>query len=288
MTPRHNHKPVDGEGQGMIGELLQERMRLAIKCTLIQVLEEEVEAFVNAARYQRTPERRDYCNGTYERDLGTSMGVIEGLPVPRTRQGFQSQIFEQYHRRQAELDEAICKMFVKGLSDEQVGDVVETLTDARPSPSTVSRVFHSLETEFERWKTRRLKAHYRHLFGDGTYFTVIYDEEGCKMPILAVVGIDEEGQREVLAFCIGERENQAAWEDLSEDLKRRGVEKVDLWITDGNQAMLNAIECKFHSSKRQRCIKHKMDNVLGYVPKKQQGEVRPELRDIMDKVHPKT
>jgi transposase-like protein len=105
----------------MIGELLQERMRLAIQFTLIQVLEAEVSAFVNAAPYQRTTERRDYRNGTYERDLGTSMGLIEDLPVPRTRHGFQTQLFEQYHRRQAELDEAICQMFIKGLSDVQVG-----------------------------------------------------------------------------------------------------------------------------------------------------------------------
>jgi putative transposase len=280
MTPRTNHKLLDVEGQALIGELLQERLRLAIKYTLIQVLEEEVEAFVNAAPYQRTSGRRDYRNGTYERDLGTSMGNIEDLPVPRTRKGFQTELFEHYQRRQAELDEAICQMFVYGASDAQVSGVVETLTGASLSPSAVSRVFHSLGGEFESWKQRPLKAHYPYVFADGTYFTVIYDAEGCKMPILAVVGIDPDGQREVLAFTVGERENQTAWEDLLENLKDRGVKSVDLWITDGNQAMLNAIQFKFSSSKRQRCVKHKMDNVLGYVPEKQQEAVRPELRAI--------
>jgi transposase-like protein len=65
-----------------------------------------------------------------------------------------------------------------------------------------------------------------------------------------------------------------------EDLKSRGVERVDLWITDGNKAMLNAIQNKFPASKRQRCVKHKMDNVLGYIPEKQQDDVRLELRAI--------
>lgn len=100
------------------------------------------------------------------------------------------------------------------------------------------------------------------------------------MPILAVIGIDEDGQREVLGFSVGERENQKAWEDLLEDLKSRGVKVIDLWTTDGNQAMLNAIKIKFSASKRQRCVKHKMDNVLGYIPEKQQDLVRPELRAI--------
>ncbi|MCZ7573316.1 MAG: IS256 family transposase [Ardenticatenaceae bacterium] len=280
MTPRANHKRLEAEGQTLIGEYLQERLRLAIKFTLIQILEQEVEAFVNAAPYQRTPERRDYRNGSYERDLGTSMGVIEDLPVPRTGNGFQTELFERYHRRQAELDEAICQMFVRGVSTAHVGDVVEALTGASLSPSAVSRVFHSLEGEFEGWKQRQLKPHYLYLFADGPYFSVIYAAEGCKMPILAIVGIDAEGRREVLAFTVGERENQRAWEDLLEELKNRGVETVDLWITDGHKAMLNAIAINFPTSKRQRCGQHKMENVLGYLPEKQHDEVRPELRAI--------
>ena len=61
------------------------------------------------------------------------------------------------------------------------------------------------------------------------------------MPILAVVGINLAGEREVLGFTIGDRENQQAWTDLLEQFKQRGMQQVDLWITDGNQAMLNAI-----------------------------------------------
>lgn len=280
MSPRRNHTQENEKRQATIQELLQERMRLAIRHTLVTILEEEVTEFIQAALYQRTPERRDQRNGHYHRDLVTTVGEIEDLEVPRTRKGFRTELFERYQRRQAELDDSICEMFVKGISSAQVGDVMEALTGTHPSPSTVSRVFHSLEEEFERWKTRKLKERYLYVFADGTYFTVIYDQEGCKMPILAVVGIDEIGKRDVLAFTIGERENQNAWEDLLENLKSRGVEKIDLWVTDGNKAMLNAIAIKFPSSDRQRCIKHKMENVLGYVPEKQQDQVRTELRAI--------
>ncbi len=277
MAPRPHHKTFDETSQVTFQEALQERLRLAIRFTLITILEEEVQAFCNAAPYQRTSQRRDQRNGFYLRDLGTTQGVIEDLPVPRTRHGFRTQVFERYQRRMAELDDAICKMFVGGVSAAGVGTVMEALTGIQPSPATVSRVFHSLETEFEAWKTRPLQAHHLYAYADGAYFTVLYNEEGCKMPILAIVGIDEEGKREVLAFCVGERENQNAWEDLLEDLKRRGVKQVDLWITDGNQAMLNAITNKFPASLRQRCIKHKMDNVLAYTPEKQHEQVRFEI-----------
>jgi len=263
MSLRKDHTSTQTERQATIHELFQERIRLNIRHTLITIIEEEVNAFIQAALYQRTPQRKDYRNGYYERDLITSVGEIEDLPVPRTRNGFRTELYERYQRRQGELDEAILDMFVKGVSMEQVGNVVETLTGTHPSPSTVSRVFHTLDDEFEDWKKRPLQEHYLYVYADGTYFTVIYDKIGCKMPILAVVGIDEEGQREVLAFTVGDRENQDAWKDLLENLKERGVITVDLWITDGNKAMLNAIESKFPVSKRQRCIKHKMENVLG-------------------------
>jgi transposase-like protein len=285
MTPKANDTVRKESSQATLQTMLRERMLLAIRATLIATLEEEIEAFVAASFYKHEPQRRDHRNGYYARNLGTSLGEIEDLPVPRSRKGFRTQLFERYQRRQAELDGSILDMFVNGISTQKVGDTLGKLAGINPSPSTVSRVFHTLDGEFETWKKRPLKAHYLYVFADGTYFTVIYEGVGCKMPIIAVVGIDESGQREVLGFSVGERENQDAWEQLLEELKTRGVQTIDLWITDGNQAMLNAVQAKFSASKRQRCIKHKMDNILGYVPEKQQEQVRLELRSIFYQVN---
>jgi len=110
---------------------------------------------------------------------------------------------------------------------------------------------------------------------------VIYNGEGCKMPILAVVGITTTGEREVLGFSVGDRENQAAWEALLDDLKERGVKEIGVWVSDGNQTTLNAIACKFPSSARQRCVVHKMENVLSYVPNKQREQIEPELKALL-------
>jgi len=70
------------------------------------------------------------------------------------------------------------EIFIQGISTGQVANVVEVLTCAHPSPSTVSRVFHSLEEEFEGWKNQKLKTHYLYVLVDGTDFTVIYNENG--------------------------------------------------------------------------------------------------------------
>ena len=115
MTPQQEHTQQELESQTEFHQLLREKLREAVRYTLIQVLEAEVEAHVGAASYERTRKRRDYRNGSYDRNLVTGIGEIKELAVPRTRHGFKTQVFEQYQRRQADLDEAICKMFVSGL-----------------------------------------------------------------------------------------------------------------------------------------------------------------------------
>lgn len=280
MAHQQNDTQESQGSQEAFEAMLREKLQQAVRTALISVLEAEVDAFIGAVRYERSEQRRDYRNGHYTRGLDTSLGHLSDLPVPRTRGGYQTQLFERYHRRRTDLDQMIGEMFIGGVSMARVGQVVETLTDTKPSASTVSRVFHTLESEYEQWKRRKLRERYLYAFADGTYFTVIYNSEGCKMPILAVVGIDETGERDVLAFRVGDRENEQAWKDLLDDLKARGVKTIDLWVSDGNQAMLNAITKKFPGSARQRCIVHKMDNVLSYVPTKQQEALKPELKAL--------
>jgi len=146
MAPTNDDTRQNQLSQATFQELLQEKLRGAVQITLITILEEEVAAFIGAGPYQRTAGRRDQRNGHYARNLVTGVGKIEALPVPRTRKGFRTKLFQRYKRRQAELDEAICDMFVQGMSQVRVGAVFETLTGMQPSPTTVSRVFHTLES----------------------------------------------------------------------------------------------------------------------------------------------
>jgi len=266
--------------QASFEQLVKEKLRQSVRIALISVLEEEVTALIGAQPYERTQLRRDHRNGHYKRNLETTVGLISDLPVPRTRRGYQTQLFERYHRRRDELDSALVEMFVGGASQVKVGEVMETLTGSKPSPSTVSRVFHTLQSEYEQWQQRQLAERYAYAFADGTYFSVIYNDKGCKMPILAVMGIATTGERDVLAFRVGDRENQQAWEDLLDDLKTRGIKEIGLWVSDGNQAMLNAIAKQFPESARQRCVVHKMDNVLSYVPHTQRVQIEPELKGL--------
>jgi putative transposase len=280
MAPKTEDTRPTAMSQDEFTTMLTTEMKEAVRVALTTILEAEITALVGALPHERSVTRTDRRNGHYRRDLSTTMGHIDELAVPRTRGGHRTQLFERYARRRPELDEAISGMFIKGVSTRGVGEVMETLTGSAPSASTVSRVFHTLEGEYRAWKNRPLSSRYEYLFADGTYFTVIYENEGCKMPILVVIGIKPSGEREVLGFSVGDRENQRAWEGVFEDLKHRGVREVGLLITDGHQAMLSAISAKFPGVARQRCVKHKMENVLGYLPKKHREVVGEELKAI--------
>jgi len=156
MTRQKNDTQDGNESQASFEAMLREQLRQAVRTALISVLEAEVDAFIGAVRYERNEQRRDYRNGHYGRSLDTTIGHLDELPVPRTRGGFQTQLFEHYHRRRPDVDQAIGEMFIGGVSMTRVGEVVETLTDTKPSASTVSRVFHTLESEYAQWKSRKL------------------------------------------------------------------------------------------------------------------------------------
>ena len=129
-------------------------MLAAVRMTLVEVLAGELEEQVGAGRHERGPNRRDHRIGYRTRRLTTGVGVIEALPVPRTRGGFQTQVFEKYQKLQVEIDELIGDLFIRGLSQAGVSQVLEQLTGDKTSPSSVSRVFHGLEETFTEWKSQ--------------------------------------------------------------------------------------------------------------------------------------
>jgi len=116
MAPKTKDTASTPLSQEEFESLLQEQIRQAVRLALVTILEAEVDAFIGALPYERTPSRRDQRNGYYTRDLITTVGRIEDLPVPSTRKGFRTQLFRRYQRRRKELDTATSESFIRGVS----------------------------------------------------------------------------------------------------------------------------------------------------------------------------
>ena len=262
-------------------EHLRALTRNAVRVVIEEVMREELKQFLGAAWGECTPERKGYRNGSYTRDLATSSGPIEDLEVPRDREGhFHTQVFDRYQRYEPQVAEGLTQMFVAGVSTQKVGEVAQTLMGVAPSASTVSRLNQTLTQQFETWRERPLQAHYRILYLDGVHFTVRHGDKTDATIILTALGVDLEGNKEVLALRACAEESKDGWMDLLQDLRTRGATQVDLIVTDGHEGLLAAVSSLFTATLRQRCVVHKQRNVMNAIPKREQNTVATELSGI--------
>jgi len=262
-------------------EHLRTLTRDAVRVVIEEVMREELKQFLGAAWGESTPSRKGYRNGTYTRDLATSSGPIEELEVPRDREGqFHTQVFDRYQRYEPQVAEGLTQMFVAGVSTQKVGEVAQTLIGVAPSASSVSRLNQTLTEQFETWRERPLQAHWRILYLDGIHFTVRHGEQTDSTILLTALGVDLEGNKEVLALCACAEESKEGWMSLLQDVRRRGAIQMDLIVTDGHDGLLAAVHALFAATARQRCVVHKERNVMSAIPKRERSAVTSELTGI--------
>jgi putative transposase len=260
---------------------LRKEIRSAVRIVMEEVMHEELTQFLGAEHGKCSPERKGYRNGSYTRDLATSCGKIEDLEVPRDREGqFHTQLFDRYSRYEEQVADGLTEMFVSGTSTHKVGEVAKTLMGVAPSASAVSRLNHSLTEQFEAWRCRTLQGHWRVLYLDGIYLEVRHGDKVDATIILAALGVDLEGNKDVLAIRACAQESQDGWMCLLQDLRTRGVTEVDLILTDGHEGLLAAVTALFTATARQRCLVHKQRNVMNAIPKRERDPIATELSGI--------
>jgi len=254
-----------------------------LKKLLEESMQVEVNEYLGAGKHERSPTRRSYRNGHYQRSLVTEMGVIEILNIPRTRDGgFEPKIFKRYARRQPAVNEMIKQMFIHGVATEKVGEILEPLLGFSCSRQTVSNICRSLDAEVEKFHKRGLKDEYLYLFFDGVYLRQRQALNSVSKPILVAYGIKHNGERELIDFRVAVSESEAAWEGFMTDLYYRGLrgENVKLIASDGDKGLINAIDMNYPFIARQRCWAHKARNVLSKVRKCDREEVKKGLIKI--------
>jgi putative transposase len=260
---------------------LREHIRGAVQVVMEEIMREELTQFLGAQWGECSPERKGYRNGSYSRDLATSSGQIQDLKVPRDREGkFHTQLFDRYSRYEEQVAEGLTQMFVTGTSTHKVGEVAHTLMGVTPSASAVSRLNHTLTEQFEAWRCRTLPGHWRVLYLDGIYLEVRHGDQVDPTIILAAMGVDLEGTKDILAIRACAQESQDGWMSLLQDLRTRGVTEVDLIVTDGHEGLLAAVSALFTATPRQRCLVHKQRNVMNAIPKREHEHIAAELGGI--------
>ena len=261
---------------------VQARVREGVKAVLEEVLQEEMTEHLEAGYRELTPTRRGERNGHYTRNLLTPAGKIERLEVPRDREGeFVTEVFERYKRMTGDVEEAVLEMYLSGISVRKIAGVTEALSKVRIGKDAVSRIASRLEEEQKAWRERPLgEKEYPYLYLDATYLKVRWGPSVTSMALLACVGVDKEGLREVLAVEVAGSEKGAAYASLLRGLLDRDLRGVCLVVSDDHEGIKAAVAGELPGVEWQRCVVHFERNVLSHVPPSAMGEVAEDLKAI--------
>jgi len=244
------------------------------------ILQKEFEAYIGASRHERNEERRDYRNGYKERQLKTTLGELN-LLRPYARSGkFETKLFENYSRIDKALVSMIVESYLKGVSTRKVEAVVSAL-DIELSHATVSNLSHELDELVTEFKTSPLRAYYPYLYVDSLYLKVFNGSRFVSKAVMIAIGVNEEGYREILDIDINHEESNASYEAFFDLLKERGVEKVDLIISDGHKGIKRAAAHSFIGSSWQLCTVHFKRNLLKVVPQKDSKSILEDINAIL-------
>ena len=172
-------------------------LREGVRVMTQALMELEVAQHLGAERYQRTPERQGERNGYRDRQWDTRVGTLE-LRVPRVRDGsFFPGLLEPRKRAERALVATVREAYVQGVSTRRVDDLVKALGLDGISKSQVSRLCEELDTEVERFRSRKLEGTYPYVWVDATFLKVRQDHRVVNMAVVIAVGLNgTTGQRE--------------------------------------------------------------------------------------------
>jgi len=287
--------PVGEEDQGPVtlDDLAREGARRMIAAALEAEVDEYVGAF--AGEVDEDGRRLVVRNGrARERRVTVGSGTVP-VCAPRVndrrldeegeRKRFSSRILPKYARRSPKVTEVLPILYLHGLS---TGDFAPALRDllgedaSGLSSSSIQRLTECWQAEHAAFAKRELRFHrYAYLFVDGVNVSVRLGEDS-KVCLLVVIGVREDGCKELLAVEDGYRESEDSWSAVFRDLRDRGMNEPKLVTGDGALGAWAALRNVFPGTREQRCWVHKTANVLDALPKRLQSRAKTLLHEMAE------
>jgi putative transposase len=219
-------------------------------------------------------------NGKGKKTVQGEVGKI-ALEIPRDRQGsFEPQIVKKHQRLISGMDEKILSLYAKGMSTRDIESSLKDLYDVEVSPSLISQVTDAVKEEVKAWQSRALDDLYPVVYLDCIFVKLRKDGVVRSQAVFVAIGLNLDGNKEVLGLWIEHHEGATFWLGVLNDLKNRGVDDVFIFCVDGLKGFPEAIEAVYPQSQVQLCIVHLLRNSLNYVPWKDKKAVANALKAI--------
>ncbi len=261
---------------GALSKFLEEGSSDFLKQILVSglhaVMASDVDRMCQAEHGERSAERQNSRNGYRMRELETRMGTVD-LAIPKLRRGSYFPNFLEPRRRwEQAFVNVISEAYVLGVSTRKVEDLVKALGCQGMSKSEVSRLAQSLDSEVETFRNRPLNGPYQYVWLDALYPKVREGGRVVGLAVMLAIGVNAQGQREVLGVTVSDGEMQDAWASFLETLIGRGLSGVELVISDAHSGLKAAVRQTLNGVTWQRCRVHFMRNAAARLPKSAQEE----------------
>jgi putative transposase len=220
-------------------------------------------------------------NGTFKKTIHTeNVGQVE-LNIPRDRNAeFEPYIIPKGESISSKIEDAILGMYSRGMTTSDITNQVEEIYGLEISETTISNITHKIIAIAKEWQQRPLESVYLTVWMDGIVIKIREDGKVVNKCVFIVIGLTNEGQKEVLGFWIDRNESASFWMTVLTDLKARGVEDILIACTDNLKGFTQAIKGVFPDTITQLCIVHQIRNSCKFVVWSDLREFCKDLKNI--------
>ena len=259
-------------------------MRTQLEEGLNLLLESELTAFLGYNPYDRNGwNSGNSRNGSYFRQIKTQFGPIK-VQVPRDRNGeFHQQTLPAYGQHTDALESTVIQLYSHGVTTREISELIEKMYGSYYSAGTVSNISKQVASQVESYHQRRLSDKFFCVYLDATYIPLRRDTYQREAVYIAV-GIKPNGNKEIIDYRIAPVENLEVWSEMIADFKERGLEQVELFLSDGFVGIKDMLKQYYPKSKFQRCLIHIMRNIS----QKVRVTDRAEILNAFKQVHKQT
>lgn len=259
-------------------------MRTQLEEGLNLLLESELTAFLGYNPYDRNCwNSGNSRNGSYFRQIKTQFGPIK-VQVPRDRNGeFHQQTLPAYGQHTDALESTVIQLYSHGVTTREISELIEKMYGSYYSAGTVSNISKQVASQVESYHQRRLSDKFFCVYLDATYIPLRRDTYQREAVYIAV-GIKPNGNKEIIDYRIAPVENLEVWSEMIADFKERGLEQVELFLSDGFVGIKDMLKQYYPKSKFQRCLIHIMRNIS----QKVRVTDRAEILNAFKQVHKQT
>ncbi len=261
------------EGRPMLGEK-------GVLTPLIKNLTEAVlEAELDSHLAQEVINNRR--NGKGKKIIKSTNGSFE-LKTPRDRAGtFEPRIIKKHQTRLSDtIENKIISMYSLGMSYKDISVHIKDMYGLELSNGSISNITDKIIDTVKQWQSRPLEPVYPIVWLDAIFYKIREEGQVKNKAVYTVLGVNLEGQKDILGLYILDSEGAKFWLQVLTDLSNRGIKDILIACVDGLNGFSDAIKSIYPGAQVQLCVVHQIRNSVKYITSRDQKEFMYDLKKV--------